>query len=229
MFLRRKDPGVKSDPPGRAILGGMGLHLGIYLAVLSASATLVFPPAIISERLLAPAYASGVFALLVVMHALWVRRPGLIRGGVAAVYLLLLFNKVTWTASLAERARVDGPQGYLDSRWRTSQTIEALRELEPGLVYTNNVAALYTILGMYAYDLPEGIEIPRANIDPNHETLEEYRRRLASTPGAIVALFGGPEVLPGSAVFEPFTEGLELVSSYSDGAIYTWDDQAGAD
>jgi hypothetical protein len=228
MLLRGWGASVVGDAQRRAVLGVGGLHLGIYLAVLTASATLAFPPAIISERLLAPAYLSAVLLAVVVMHALWVRRHWLLRVAVAGAYAMLLFNKASWTASLVDRALVDGPQGYTDSRWRTSETIEALRGMDSTVVYTNNVAALYIILGLHAYDLPEEVEVPRADIDPNYETLAEYRMRVSSTPGAVVVLFGGSEVLPGAPLFAPFTEGLTLVSSYADGAIYTRSGHGGA-
>lgn len=76
-------------------------------------------------------------------------------------------------------------------------------------------------MGCPAYDLPEEVEVPRADIDPNYESLDSYRKRLEQSPGAVVALFGGDEVLPGAGVFDPFTQGLHLLGDYADGAIYS--------
>jgi hypothetical protein len=203
-----------------ALLGLLGLDFGIYLVVLYASKGIMFPPARIEERTLAPAYISALVFGLVALRMLWLSKRWVLCAGAVAVYGLLLFNKVVWTANIVERLPIDGVLGYTNAAWRSSETIAALQELEPTLVYSNNVAALYLILGRYAYDLPEEIEVLRADIDPNLESLEAYRERLRSTAGSIVVLFGLDEVLPGHSPFEPFTRGLELVGTYADGAIY---------
>jgi hypothetical protein len=220
VLLRGRGGKIRELVRDPGLLGLLGLNFGIYLVVPYISEGIMFPPARIEERTLAPAYVLALVFGLVALRMLWLCKRWVLRAGVAGIYGLLLFNKVVWTANIVERLPIDGVLGYTNAAWRSSETIAALQELEPTLVYGNNVAALYLILGRYTYDLPEEIEVLRADIDPNLESLEAYRERLRGTAGSVVVLFGQDEVLPGHSPFEPFTRGLELVGTYSDGAIY---------
>jgi 4-amino-4-deoxy-L-arabinose transferase-like glycosyltransferase len=219
ILLLGRGPRWLFDNEGPQLLGVHGLHLMPYVVVLYASAAIAYPPAAVDERTLAPAYVSAIVIVISGLAILWERRSLLLRVLVGAVCIVLIYNKATWTAGLAERVRNDG-LGYTGAAARSSETLAAVAALDPSVIYTNYVPMLYLRLGRYAYDLPEEVEVPRADIDRNPESVSSYRERLRSTPGAVVVLFGGAEVLPGGEPFAPFTAGLDLIGSYADGAIY---------
>jgi len=217
--LRRRWAWRPANAGGGELLGLHAIHFGPYAVFLYATAALLLPPATISERTLAPAFLSAL--ILLVGGLAWVtrERPWIVRVFIGLLLAGMIYNKSIWTLGLADRLRQQG-QGYTSAAWLASETLAAVDELNPTLIYSNEIPAIYLRLDRYANDLPEEVEAPRAEIHPNHETIDEYRRRLRQTPGAVLVLFVREGIVPSDAAFEPFTRRLTLVGTYSDGAIY---------
>jgi hypothetical protein len=159
----------------------------IYLGFLAVSLVLFDPRIPLDDRILSPAYASAVPLLAAGATGLWrTNRPAL-RGLVIAAALGLAGVQGVQIASTVKVLRDDG-QGYAATRWRSSQVMEALREQEPAIVYTNEIPAVYFNAGLTACSIP---------VRGDDAALEMMRETLRS-PGGVMALFGrvSPEYVP---------------------------------
>jgi hypothetical protein len=186
----------------------------VYLAVLYASAVFIFIPPTINERMLVPAFA-GMLVIGVAIGAwLWGRRVWVLRLGLAAAVVVLVWNKAAWSRSLVERARMDGI-AYASLASRQSETIAGLREMDPALIYSNDVAAVSFLGQRPACNLPSAFHVSTAEVDFNNESPDAFRQRLRSE-GAVLVLFNRQP----REHYAEVIEGLSLVAEYQDGAIY---------
>ncbi|MGQ9684667.1 MAG: hypothetical protein ACUVX9_19265, partial [Anaerolineae bacterium] len=191
------------------------LHIGGLLA----AAVFTFPETHVNERTLSPAYPFLVIALLVLAGSLWRSRKWLLRAMLVAAIFLLIRNKVVYAYWVVHGLQQDG-QRYASAAWRASPTIAALRELEPPLIYTDDIAAVYLLAERYSYNIPRRLDAITG--EPLHTypaDLETMRQRITSQGGVLV-LFDLQHIPADMAPPEDLTAGLCPLQSLPDGVIY---------
>ena len=163
-----------SDPDGAdAVLRILLAFLLVYPLLILFSLSLLDASTPLDDRILSPLYVSGIIGLL----SLSARR-GLTQGvrkWLMAVALggLLALTLVRGVAR-ASQLRQDG-QGYASQAWRTSQVVEWVANLDPGvLAYSNEMDALYLLTGRQAYQVPIRWDPVRA------APREDYTEQLAT-------------------------------------------------
>ena len=215
VFLTRRIRRTESMGRGDTIHALIALvFLLVYLGVYFGSVVAVFIPPTISERYLAPAYT--MLLILVVMAAVyaWRKSGWFPRAVIVLVTAVLVWNKGLWSRGLLAQAYSDG-LAYTSVEWRNSATIARIRDLEPGLIYSNDVAAVAFLADRPACTLPDAFRVSTAEVDFNPESPAAFRNRLQSE-GAVLVLFNRapPET------YADVVEGLVLLDEYPDGRIY---------
>ena len=182
--------------------------IAIYLGFLAVSLMLFDSRIPLDNRILGPVYLYTLLLIVAGVLALWQRGPGFLRGVVLVACFVLLALAVVQADQTVRLLRQDG-QGYVSRRWRSSQTIQALTERKPDLVYTNEIPAVYFGAGLNSCGVPT-----RDSLDD----LQAMRERLQQA-GAVLVLFG--EITTEYATIDQLTEGLSPVLSVpGDGTIY---------
>ncbi|MCL4385347.1 MAG: glycosyltransferase family 39 protein [Cyanobacteria bacterium] len=111
--------------------------------------------------------------------------------------------------------------GYSRNDWKTSQTIEKLKEFpESTLIYTNEPDAVYILADRGSYMIPSKIDLysHKAN-DSYSSQVEVMVKDLKSKKGILVLFKLGLGFLPKDSELKNELQ-LHLIGTYSDGAIY---------
>jgi hypothetical protein len=179
-----------------------------YLVLLAVSLNWIDATTPLDNRILMPLYLNILLLLGIGMALLWQRATFLSR--MIAVGMLLWFSYFTLTrldGAIQDLTR-DG-QDYASLKWKSSPTLQFIREQDPPLVYTNDVTALYFLAGKDSVGIP--------NFKSNEAEFQTMRENLRSTGGFLV-LFGR---LTGEfASQEELTQGMTLAGQFEDGAVY---------
>jgi hypothetical protein len=179
-----------------------------YAGLLAVSLNWIDATTPLDNRILMPLYLNILLLLGIGMALLW-QRPGLLPR-LMAVGMLLWFSYFTLTrldGAIQDLTR-DG-QDYASLKWKSSPTIQFVREQDPPLVYTNDVTAIYFLAGKDSVGIP--------NFKSNEAEFQGMRENLRSTGGFLV-LFG---TLTGEfASQDEITQGMTLVGQFEDGAVY---------
>ncbi len=210
-------PGDVSPSRGEVVLPIIWplLHVGSLLA----AAVLTFPETHVSERTLSPAYPPLVIALVVVAAAVWRTRRWILRAFLVTAVLLLVRNKAVYAYWVVHGLQQDG-QRYASAAWRTSPTIAALKQLEPPLIYTDDIAAVYLLADRYSYSIPRRLDAVTGDpVESYPADLETMRRRIAQE-GAVLVLFDPQHIPADMAPLEDLTQGLCPLQTLADGVIY---------
>ncbi len=220
LWLVRRGRLVREDYPishGEVLLPILWalLHMGGLLA----AALFTFPETHINERTLSPAYAFLVVALLVLAGSLWCSRSWLLRAMVVAAVFLLIRNKAVYAYWVVHGLQQDG-QRYASTAWRNSSTIAALKDLDPPLIYTDDIAAVYLLAERYSYNIPRRLDAISGEYLPTYPSdLATMHERL-SQQGGVLVLFDPVHIPEDMAPLEDLTAGLCLSQALADGVIY---------
>jgi hypothetical protein len=115
------------------------------------------------------------------------------------------------------------PQGYASNSYRSSPTIEYVRDLPDVPIFTNDLPALY----FWAHRI--GVFIPneynasaKERIDPlEYEGLLSSMRRILAENDGVVIIYGyDPRSRLTPDHFKEITEGLTLIEEFHDGLVY---------
>jgi hypothetical protein len=179
-----------------------------YIGLLVVSLTWIDATTPLDNRILMPLYLNILLLLGIGMALLW-QHPGLLPRLIAAG-MLLWFSYFTLTrldGAVQDLTR-DG-QDYASLKWKSSPTIQFVREQDPPLVYTNDVTAIYFLAGKDSVGIP--------NFKSDEAEFQGMRENLRFTGGFLV-LFG---TLTGEFASQAeITQGMTLVGRFEDGAVY---------
>ncbi len=204
-----------------------GLHGVAYSGFLVISLTFFDASTRLRERILSPLFIAGllVAVALAAMHQKRLGRWG--RVGIIAVFAFLTipYALESWR-SLERSARVG--LGFQDQEWRTSDTMQLVRNLEDERVlYSNEAFPIYYLTGRPAYWVPEVIDPvlggPRTDFEAQ---LDRMRARLED--GAALVIFHPDALRPELPSIDILTQGLLRANAGSDGVIYLHPDASGA-
>lgn len=208
---------------GRAWIAAVLLALFIlaYVVLLGSSLTFFDASTRLNDRILFPMYILGMILALVILWAAIVLQGsrGLRYAAVLASILLIGVNFVRSQGLLAV-VREEG-LGFNSRAWRSSATIQALRELpENTLIYSNEAFPINFLTGRPANWVPERIDLVKGQVVVDYPAkLREMHQTLAQQDGALV-LF---DTNLSSGSYPPIAEladDLMLWKTLEDGWIY---------
>jgi hypothetical protein len=201
--------------PTMVLLAFTIAHLGAPLL----SALLTYPTPDLNSRMLAPGYI-GVLILLVELIALaWRPSGGEARVALGAILALFVAFKLATGVQAGIRLASDG-QGYSSRYWQTSQTIWALKELNPQLLYTDNVGAVYYFTGMAAYNVPVKYTSMTHELRSDYSASYRLMMERLGQPRSALVLFQSEARLPEFPEPSELTKGMVILASADDGAIF---------
>lgn len=178
----------------------------------------------LSDRILIPAYLTGLVLVLYVAKLIVVsvcsqqRRRAVIAGICVVCALVCVPQGVH---HMVKRSR-DGA-GYTRRRWRESPTLKAAAAMATSVpVYANDAAAFYVLAGVRAHRMPRAVDPVSTLPNPSYEAELADMMKDVREHGAVVVLFSQrrarrrapPQELHGHGVT------LHLRQSFPDGAIY---------
>ena len=108
--------------------------------------------------------------------------------------------------------------------WQNSKTIRSLINLDPSVIYTDNIGAVYFFTGEYGYKTPLKYDSVTGEIRSDYR--ESYEQMIArmETEEAVLVLFNQSARLPEFAPPEELIQDMVVIGAYPDGAIYALDD-----
>jgi len=178
-----------------------------YLLLLGVSLTFFDPNTALNDRILIPVYVQLIILLVsLVGRAIQSSRVMFQAAEVIGLGLFMVWQ-VQGARLVIQELRKDG-QGYASSFWRGSMIIKELKEMQPSLVYSNDITAVYFLVGVPACSIP---------VRDDLQALAAMREKL-SQAHTVLAIFGryvSGEFIP----YEEVRRGLQTIYDQSDGEI----------
>jgi hypothetical protein len=123
---------------------------------------------------------------------LWGRALAL-RVMIAVVLVLFLRNKLVYDYYTIRELSADG-LGYASRAWRSSATIREVIAMDPGVIYTNDTAAIYLLADRPSYWVPWALP----DYDPaSADRIEAEMLNVLLERDGVVVLFGGGDLPAG--------------------------------
>ncbi|MEX2030863.1 MAG: glycosyltransferase family 39 protein [Anaerolineales bacterium] len=174
------------------------------------------------DRNLSPVYLAGMILAFVALArgAPLVRVPA--RVGLAAGVLIVALFYAERTGEVVENAYVHGI-GYLDVNWRTSGTIQHVRELPDVPIYSNSPVPIYFLAGRVARLAPFRIDPATNQPREDYPAWLQQMRTTLETEGGYLILFDVSRISQDPhdrAWLDDLRLGLDLVDEHSDGEVY---------
>jgi hypothetical protein len=185
LFNRRARHTVAASPQLSGVML-ITLCLLSYLGVTFFAALFSSPGADVDERVLSPVYPLLWLTLVAGLAWLWSRRQIALRAVVGILILLLMRNKLVYDYWTIRELSADG-LGFASRAWQSSATIRQIESLGPGVIYTNDIAAIYLLADRPSYLVPW--TLPDYDPDTAQEAEAELERALVERDGVVV-LFG---------------------------------------
>jgi hypothetical protein len=146
-------------------------------------------------------------------------RPFPVKTSLLIIYILAFVFSANRSYPLLQESRSIG-QGFNTAAWRNSETIEALKEIDPiQYVVTSEPSPVYYLTGIPAISVPEKYDPVRAERKPKRVLLSNMRKKLLE-PNTYLVIFYKSFNRPEMFEVKEITEGYILLSKYADGAIY---------
>ena len=209
MMTRRARQAVTGDSQMSGVLLVV-LCLLSYMGVLFFAALFSSPGADVDERVLSPVYPLLWLVLVAGLAWVWRRKRLALQVVVGLLVLFLVRNKLVYEYWTIRELSADG-LGYASRAWQSSATIQEITALDPALIYTNDIAAVYLLAGRPSYVVPWAL--PDYDPDLAAEAEAKLHSQLVERGGAVV-LFGEGQLPEGWT-----GEGFEPASRTADGVI----------
>ncbi|MBM3121012.1 MAG: phospholipid carrier-dependent glycosyltransferase [Chloroflexi bacterium] len=187
--------------------------LAAFLSVVFAAALFSRPTPDVDERVLSLAYLMLCPLLAALLAWLWGRGLAL-RVMIVVVLVLFLRNKLVYDYWTIRELSADG-LGYASRAWRSSPTIEEVVAMDPGVIYTNETAAIYLLANRPSYWVPWALP----GYDPGSaDRIEAEMLEVLLEHNGVVVLFGDGDLPPGWS-----GAGLRTAVQTDDGVILSPD------
>lgn len=149
---------LESDLLAARLAWLFGLFILVYLIALVFVQVLTFPPITLASRMLSPVHAAALVLVFSLVHLALRRlapRSHLVLA-LAGLGCLALMGSYMLRGGLVARDYHWGGIGYMSKEWQESETLAALRELDPEIpIITNETTAVMFFLDRPAYALQE--------------------------------------------------------------------------
>lgn len=200
------------------------LFVIVYMGAMLGSAWFSYPDPDFNNRTLSPVYIGFLVFFNLLLAKTWSNGRILTRLLIAVVSLTFIFFKVYSARYLVTRLDREG-QGYMSSWWQNSKTIQSLIDLDPSVIYTDNIGAVYFFTGEYGFNIPLKYDSVTGGIRSDYR--ESYEQMVArmETEKAVLVLFNQSARLPEFAPPEELIQDMVVIDVYPDGAIYALDEQ----
>jgi hypothetical protein len=195
------------------------LVIPAHLAAITASTLLTYPGPDLNARNLAPVLVAISILLVASLGLVWSR--GSTKAKAVAALLAVSFVAFKGYAGRDTSARLQRTgQGYTSASWGQSQTVRDLRELDPDVIYANDIGAVYYFTGKSAYEFPHRYEPITRRQRPDYAAeICRMQARLQEGPGLAV-FFEPASHLPELPSREDLDAVLQVVADHPDGAIF---------
>jgi 4-amino-4-deoxy-L-arabinose transferase-like glycosyltransferase len=209
-----------------ALLGRLlALHALVYALFLAFSILFIDASTPLSNRILIPLYLC-----LLLMGTAWLARlrlawrPLRLKSLALAIFLGMAlvsygFRSFSLGVEMADRGR-----GFSSQAWQQSPTVEYLRRAQlSGPIYSNEAFALYFLMGVPAYWVPEKIDPVRDSQRSDYAQQMALMRERLREPQAALVVFHQGYLKPGMPSLKEMAQGMRLVYDGGDGAIFLGD------
>lgn len=221
---------------GLLLAGLFALFAAAYVAVMVFSYLYIEPRpgSGLGDRMFAPVH----LAVVIMIFSVWYFVCGTILSRKwlqivpVVVALMLTVSSIPSGLETATSLHQNG-YGFTSVGWRSSETIQALKEIPSDtLLISNEEEAILLLTGRPAYDIPELRQANRPSIYQRFgDDLDDNVQRIFREDGAALVIFYDTiftqfwNLYQGSTQqrLEAFTKGLRIYGNYSDGAIYFYD------
>jgi hypothetical protein len=196
------------------------LFIIVYMGAMLGSAWFSYPDPDINNRTLLPVY-TGVLTLFLFLLTK-ARSQDRIRARffIISISLAFILFKVYSARYLVTRLDREG-QGYMSSWWQNSETIQSLIDLDPSVIYTDNIGAVYFFTGEHGFNIP--LKYDSVTGETRSDFRESYEQMIArmETDDAVLVLFNRSARLPEFAPPEELIPDMVVIGAYPDGTIYS--------
>jgi hypothetical protein len=133
-----------------------------------------------------------------------------------AVFTLYLIESIGLLTSMRNEGN-----GFTGRTWQSSETVASVRDLDPsGILYSTESLPLYFLTGKPAYWVPERINPLEAREEEDYGEYMDLMRARLKEPDSVLVIFNRSFNRTELPPVEEVIDGLSLLKSTSDGAIY---------
>jgi hypothetical protein len=213
----------KGDPEFRSSLISMifiYLIFNIMLVLVTVFFLDILTP--LNNRILVPIHLSALLILVLVLSMWWDTASITGKVIVGLISVTILFIQVRQAFDMYNRLRAE-PQGYASNSYRSSPTIEYVRELPDIPIFTNDLPALYFWAQRIGVFIPNAYNASAKEvIDPlEYEQLLASMRKILDEYEGVLVIYGyDPRSRLTPEHFREITEGLTLIEEFNDGLVY---------
>jgi hypothetical protein len=207
---------IQVDASSIAVLFG---YVIFYFAVLFITAVTANPASDIIQRILLPIYPVLLIILVWFLFLLWKTEKLIIKVLIVVLIVFLIRNKAVYSYWISRGLDGDG-QRYSSRAWQSSETIEKLAELNPKMVYTDDIAAVYILADMKPILIPLRLS-PATRFEKSNvsEALSNMKNNINENGGVLV-LFSPSNIAEEFVSLDDLTAGLVPIVTTQDGVIY---------
>jgi hypothetical protein len=222
VFLRRNRNDRAGEGNPGAILGLLLVgFVGIYIAYIAVSRSLLDDSIPINDRILSPLAVSFV-ALAGIVAAEVSRKP---KGAWILIPVIAIFlagplpHMVNRFRQKAQSMREAGV-GFTGRAWSQSESMAWIETLPAeALIYSNQGLIIQLLADRPAYQLPESFDSVKAEAKQDFEEQVDRMRADLAMPGSYLVVFDPLRPVAASTLPEAFTEGLAPFRTMTDGFV----------
>lgn len=199
----------------------LGLQSLIYLITLAVTILFIDSSVNFETRVLMPAYVLWLLLLVAFLAWLWRRRRWVVNALVILLVVGLSLSFAEDTLDTVRQWRQQG-QGFAHESWRTSQTIELLKQLPKVNIFTNRPQAVNLLAQRGAYILLSPVNAATQLPREGYQEEQARIRQMVMEGKAVIVIFGFHDLIQdaeNSWMLE-LTAGLPVLFEYEKDIVF---------
>lgn len=174
----------------------------------------------LNDRILAPLYLAGMIVLVSFLVSNTRNRGRAFSILLIGISIFFFYAKGRDAYRQISDLRTDG-LGYASVTWRTSRTIDYVKNLPDVPIYSNDLPAIYLLAGRTVHSVPISTNPSSQSSNPDFmDELYTMRNDLENKNGYLVLIGADPLRKVSRASLPLFIEGMQLLADFPDGAVF---------
>lgn len=221
LFIKRNPVDRQSPLDGIQITKAVAwIYFVAYLGLIAVTVMWFDRLLPLNDRILAPLYLAGMIVLVSFLVSNARSRGRAFSILLIGISIVFFFAKGRDAYRLYSDLRMDG-LGYASVTWRTSRTIDYVKDLPDVPIYSNDLPAIYLLAGRTVHSVPISTNPSSQSSNPDFmDELYTMRNDLENKNGYLVLIGTDPLLKVSRASLPLFIEGMQLVAEFPDGAVF---------
>jgi 4-amino-4-deoxy-L-arabinose transferase-like glycosyltransferase len=209
---------------GASLSVALAIHILVYAGFIWVSLSFFDATSPLDDRILSIIYVPALILMSGGLASLWQRygeRTNVLRWGIAFFSLVLILYSTKDGMHTVAQLSKDG-QGFAYQGWRESKAIQAIQEMPPVIIYSDNPNGIFFWTGRSSYIVPSPIDAVTTRPRTDYQAELERMHTLIQAGDAVLILFDLQHSTdPADQLhFSELTRGLALRADYGEAMIF---------